>query len=816
MEEEAAKARANALNSDASQSKAVFTPPLTPSEGVPPLSLMAAAQPMSSQPDLATQELQQNIEKLQKRYDTTVVELNEVNEKYKASLQEIQDLVQQVEEAQLVRSEGGDTLASQSPSPRGSPVPPPITTDDDEEVSALGPLPSSLTLSSGAGRTPRSRRSLPIASNGRLSFLGSRVANGGPFSASHLRSASLSQELSSAQGLRTSLPPSPRAMSPGHHMSHSRSYESLEKEVKQLQDALESREEEISALENAIDKLGVVQPDESSRSIDDSSHAAAAAEVATPSKPSRAASPVLSPHTLGAFNDLKAELEGDSHDGSMSHDHTVRLEELMRSMARKESAHKELVEDLEDQLASLRKAHDELTTLSRQQVINMSKEIELLRNSLGQGTPNEATEKRLADMQSALASKDEELAAARREAQEGIDRATAKLAAEHETSRSAMEEDHAEAVRRLQDEHASVLRRMLEQREELFTRKMQEYEAALQTQASEHGELLKRKENDHSSALASLQAEMGAMVKRRDDEAEEAEKRFAIERESLVSKEDNSVTIGKLNEEHNSVLQRRQSDFDQAYEKLKADHAAVLKSREDDHAATIARLREEHDTAFMQAIEDHSLTAQNLRQERDAAVKSARSEHEAVVARLKEDHSKALSAISADHEQVFAETRQSHASEVERLKSSHSDALKTADAKHGAALALALAQLDQKKTQEAEQKLAELREEHAAGLQKLASSHDEEMAKLRENHEASIGSLSEGHEAEIRKREAEHAAALGAMLEEHEKAMSNLVRGFPIVCHFSFFFSREPSSAMVNWRKRLLRSARSTPPPYET
>jgi hypothetical protein len=41
---------------------------------------------------------------------------------------------------------------------------------------------------------------------------------------------------------------------------------------------------------------------------------------------------------------------------------------IFSSMAQKESAHKELVEDLTAQLAQVKRQHDELTALSRDQV----------------------------------------------------------------------------------------------------------------------------------------------------------------------------------------------------------------------------------------------------------------------------------------------------------------------------------------------------------------------------------------------------------------------------------------------------------------
>jgi kinesin family protein 4/21/27 len=98
-------------------------------------------------------------------------------------------------------------------------------------------------------------------------------------------------------------------------------------------------------------------------------------------------------------------------------------------MAKKESAHREAIDDLEDKLSTLQRQHDELTVLSRDQVVNMSTEIEKLRTDL-EGRP-EASHfaDQLKSLEADLDAKQVELEKSRQEAQEILESAKTELIA---------------------------------------------------------------------------------------------------------------------------------------------------------------------------------------------------------------------------------------------------------------------------------------------------------------------------------------------------------------------------------------------------
>ena len=148
----------------------------------------------------------------------------------------------------------------------------------------------------------------------------------------------------------------------------------------------------------------------------------------------------LSPRTRAAFDAIKADLSSssnglgftnfsatDTENSETTNAH--RLDDLMRSMAKKESSHREAIDGLEDKLSTLQRQHDDLTVLSRDQVVNMSTEIEKLRTDLeGRPEASHYTEQ-LKTLQSDLATKHSELEESRREAQETLEAAKNELIA---------------------------------------------------------------------------------------------------------------------------------------------------------------------------------------------------------------------------------------------------------------------------------------------------------------------------------------------------------------------------------------------------
>jgi arginine deiminase len=158
-----------------------------------------------------------------------------------------------------------------------------------------------------------------------------------------------------------------------------RSAVSMEKEIMRLQEVLREREAEISTLESSLKEKEQAAP----TLVE--SHALQSTEADELTH--------LSPKTIQKFDavrksmrlhhDLIPDVDSDAPDNDVD-ESLDRLNELMlyvhilcpilfphplsRSMAQKESQHKELVDSLHGQLALVQRAHDELTTLSRDQV----------------------------------------------------------------------------------------------------------------------------------------------------------------------------------------------------------------------------------------------------------------------------------------------------------------------------------------------------------------------------------------------------------------------------------------------------------------
>ena len=335
-----------------------FTPPQTPE--TPHLDKIVVV------------DLESQLEGLQARYAQTVVDLDLAHAKYVESLKNIESLQEQVDEANLVHSETADSLST--PIRQGFSL---SLRTSSENLSSSPSSTSPSTPTSNVGqKSPRSRRSMPIVpatGSSRLSFLGR--AGVSPTS-SHGRSASLSQELSSATSSPNNFPALLLANSTATSTSTSpdfssfsmqrreslpspqtRSYESLKSEVMNLQTALKEREEEITGLESQLQMISRTSLDSTAIS-DDSRHLST--RSASPTRSNRSSDNSLavvgavegigmSPRTEAMFDSLKRELGSGGGDV----DAETRLDNLMRSMALKESAHREVVEKLEDYLSTL-------------------------------------------------------------------------------------------------------------------------------------------------------------------------------------------------------------------------------------------------------------------------------------------------------------------------------------------------------------------------------------------------------------------------------------------------------------------------------
>lgn len=289
--------------------------------------------------------LEHELSVLQQKHEETLDALETANAKYRESLHEIADLNQQVNDAKL-RSPVAESLPP-TPSVESKTTQDRVASGatEDDEVDRLPTSPSR------GARTPRTRRSMPLAPQHRLSFLGR--GQGAP-AHSHARAASLSQELSLAVSLQeASSPTSPRLSSPVAQASinresiygnlsspqTARSYEQMKEEVMKLQSALDDREEEITLLQASLQHQR--SPSMSSTSPQASPLAQRVRHVRSRSNvPSDQASPLKE----------RRSFENDENVPTQS-----RQEELMRAMANKESEHQEVVRSLEVDVLSLRR-----------------------------------------------------------------------------------------------------------------------------------------------------------------------------------------------------------------------------------------------------------------------------------------------------------------------------------------------------------------------------------------------------------------------------------------------------------------------------
>ena len=456
----------------------VATPPRTPamrasdasSLAPPDLDTVTVAASAADEQAAVVDALRKQVAQLQHAHDETTSELDSAKTKYAESLREIDDLNAQVQEARLLRSQASASDLSDaglSPSAtrfggarRGGEH----DDEDDDEVEELatsalhgGKNGSPAAHRATGPRTPHARRSMPLSPQHRLSFLGRGQGAGSP---AHLRSASLSQELSSAASSQTSCPtiPQPRSPSPSSHSRREsffapssnsstsngvgdRSYEQMKSEVLKLQAALDQRDAEISDLESAVQHLrspfaSVAPSPSGDRSFP--SFPIITERPATP--PLRHASTdadlLLSPHTRSHFDALRASVGGADPAtvglglSTAPDDDAVaasRLDDLMRSMAQKEAAHRDAVDALEGELAQLRRQHDELVVLSKTQVENTSAEIEQLRRELDERPPRAALDVEMERLREDARARAAELAAARSAHEEELGQVKAAL-----------------------------------------------------------------------------------------------------------------------------------------------------------------------------------------------------------------------------------------------------------------------------------------------------------------------------------------------------------------------------------------------------
>ncbi|KAF9780579.1 kinesin-domain-containing protein [Thelephora terrestris] len=714
---------------------------------------------------------------LQQTHTATLADLSNVTAKYRDALREIQDLSSQLEEVKL----------SQGLAP-------------SESLERSGTL-DTLGNTSGAVRRKPVRNTSDGSGTRRPFF---RHAA----SAESLHSSSFS----SRPNLSISVSPSSLLDGAngvdGSAVNSGKSAASLEKEIMRLQDVLKEREAEIALLEESL-KASETKANHLPAAINDVTPTGDHSECenrggrTTPVSSSPIPSVNLSPKTMNQFRAIRSSLDFGEPDGvdsvpSLGQDNLLeRLNELMRSMAQKESSHKEVVDDLNGQLYQVKKQHDELQTLSRDQIHNMSAEIEAI--------GSKHTE--------ALA-KLEEVACREAELTESIRKA---------------QETHAAEVEALRAQHAEALKLKEVEVDELINRLKAEHEEILLQQLAAAAADLEKAHKDHAEAFGKLKAEHEEELKRRDEEIQEllAKEKQAHEESlaaalashaSVISLKDNQYAAAqKRLEEAEKAVRTAKSEHSTALEVLAADHAVSLKAKdselsekvaktEEEHYDVLTKLRQDHSEAIERQVNEASIAMERLKEEhasqlqvaeisRDGSLSESQSAQEKVIRELREAHSKAISQkeanftqdlerLKAEHEKVLSSTVELHTSALEKARSDHAAALSKLQAEsqaestrlgklvEDAKAGLAVFERQVAERLEASQKDAA--EQQVLILQEVERGHEQVINKLKGSHQTALREAERKALDEQAKLHQSHLQEVDRLKEDHTVALAEL------------------------------------------
>ncbi|KAF8636524.1 hypothetical protein AX17_003337 [Amanita inopinata Kibby_2008] len=817
---------------------ATISDPPSPADGTNDSPSIVENAPMLPSP--TEQALESQLATLQQTHTATLADLTSVTAKYRDALREISDLAAQIQEAKL------SNLSIAVSDPTESP-----TTDKGVDL-----LSASSKRRMTAGRT-RDLGESPMNPAGRRLF-----RQAASVESLHLRSLSqsqsLSQELFSVHSRKTS---SSSHASSSHSPSSSHSYatihsapalrpdistslspaspaqerstQSLEKEIMRLQEVLKEREAEISLLEQSVKEL---QDEKSANAVVTEVETRDLVKVNGDTSDSDAHTSPKTSHQFG--NNRKSLINGGSHkvndddggkvsavdaDGSLE-----RLTELMLSMAQKESQHKEVVDDLTAQLSQVRRQLDDLTTLSRDQALNMSAEMEAMRgqyekdlNLLAEVQKREAylTEQlRAAEADHAATIEvirkqhEEALLAKAAEMDELIarirsdhDSSLAETRAELETVTASLEQSHREhelAFGKLEAEHQEELTRRVQEVNDMLTQAREEHEKALTRLRDDHAEVLKQKEaettmalhnteeeyynaltklrGDHAEAINNITSETNATIERLREEHAGKLRMAEIAREGSLVESQSSLNLAlkNLQEEHTAAIARKEASSSEEVEGLKSSHARLLKAMEGDYALQIDRLRLEHESSLTKLKEEWRVEVDRLKtsltaeREQDASnAKVAQRESEALLQARQEQHTVAISELGGKLqaeimklEAALSGAQAEHASAIAGYEQKLQTEITELKAVHKAALDDSIAEFNSRQTV--------LMQSQAEELQTLHLQHQKELADLK----AKTQMHQKEQQARLEEAQVEAERSLAAEKESFETTLEDLNR----------------------------------------
>ncbi|EAU88724.2 kinesin [Coprinopsis cinerea okayama7 len=699
---------------------------------------------------------------LQQTHTATLADLSSITAKYRDALREISDLAAQIQEAKISNSNVSEADLSESPVNDLPPSTPP-------------PSGSRRRMTASRGRDSAEPQS--SSSSRRLFF----------------RHAASTESLHASLISRPSLSISMPSLSP---TTNERSVSSLEKEIMRLQEVLKERETEITLLEESLKaserrekELGILANGEGS-------------QLERNGADSDALSGVLSPKTLNQFDNIRKTMtNGNGHavysEGSsvQSEDDSLeRLNELMLSMAAKESQHRETVDDLTSQLTETRRQLEELTVLSRDQTLNMSTELEVLRKKHDEDILQlEEVQKREAGLVKALeevkanhVAEMEELRIAHETAlrakAEEVEALVAQMKEEHTSSLAAIRADHEAAI-------ASALSAKGADVEERVARMVEEHQAsvtALRAELEASTAALQKARDDHEAAFGLLKEEHEKALQRQVEEAKAMLEETKDQHEKALAKlqADHAIALRQKEESTAAAQQTTEEEYYNALTKLRVDHAEAIKQINQETAATIERLKEEHASELKMAEIARQGSLDASESSRDLAIKELQDEHAAAIARKESAFTEECETLKASLARELATKEDDHRLQLDRLRLEHETVLskiklerRDEEERLNAALASEREQraADQLRARkELEQSLQDAKEQQAVVLREVEKVHEEELAALKANHELAITEAVSKVEAQLADLRQSHATEVETLKTRHDQQLIDL------------------------------------------
>ncbi|KAF7295561.1 Kinesin-domain-containing protein [Mycena indigotica] len=739
---------------------------------------------------------------LQQTHTATLADLASVTAKYRDALREISDLAAQIQEAKLSghNAESSHTVpdspASETPVERPVEIP-----------------PFRRRMTGGRSRESSGSES-QYNSAGRRLFFRQAASTESLHQRSLSQSQSLSQELSSVHSRKTSVSTSSSSHSPSNshsipspflsphgrpnlsislpntaaspiQLTNERSVHSLEKEIMRLQEVLKERETEIASLEGSLKESQAQTAAAVSTAAVVKTNGVTEHEPVTPpgnrSEEDIAASRIhLSPKTISQFDTIRRSMNHDQTPASVTtdteselgggstfseHDESLeRLNELMLSMAQKESHHREIVDGLTEQLTSIRRQHDDLTALSRDQAANMSAEIESLQTKHSDVLADlEQAKEREKNLVESLERTVGEHAQEIEKLQTEIDNAKMaheKAIEQHDKELQQRTADNDEALAQAQQQHEGALARLAAEHAEVLKQRDAEAAAALQTTEGDYYDALTKLRADHATALESHAAESAVVLERlREEHA--AELRVAeVAREGSLSESQSSMDLAlrELQDAHAAAVSRKETSFGEELKELKNEHARALTTKTEDHALEMDKLRSSHEGLVAKLKEEWRVESEQL----NSALAALKAESTAASLKASADSDKAIQAQKESHAAVLGEIEKGHGDEVAGLKTRHDESLR-------ASLA------------ESETQKAALVAAHAQEITLLKSQHQETIAEvntsvvsLQAEHREVMETLKARHQRALDDEKVQLVATLEDLKAQHSKQLQTL------------------------------------------